>query len=96
MTTATTTRPVDHIRVGAVEATIWPNAGKDRTYYTVTLGRRYRDEGGNPQSTQSFRLIDLLPLSKVSDLADSRIRELEDEAYQQGRTAQAANAGASR
>lgn len=96
MTTATTTRPVDHIRVGAVEATIWPNAGKDRTYYTVTVGRRYRDEDGSPQSTQSFRLIDLLGLAKVADMADTRIRELEDEVYQQSRSNQATNAGASR
>ncbi|MEM6504041.1 MAG: hypothetical protein AAF711_01095 [Planctomycetota bacterium] len=67
MTNTTKTQPVDHIRIGAVEATIWANTTKDnRTFYSVQIQRKYTDQNGDPQNASGFNLGDLPAVEKVS------------------------------
>ena len=76
--TATTNQPIDHIRIGAVQAAIWQNTDRnDIPRYNVTLERLYRDADAKWQSTNSFGRDDLLVLAKVADRAHTRIHELQ-------------------
>ena len=62
-------KPKKEYRAGSVRATIWENdrADKDGQKFTVAsvqIERRYPDQDGNWQSTNSFRKADL-PLVQV-------------------------------
>ena len=69
-------KPISEVRIGRVKAAIWPNETEGRTRHNVTFSRLYKD-GDQWKSTQSFSRNDLLLLAKVSDLAHSRIFELQ-------------------
>ncbi len=72
----TNSKPFDNIRIGPIQAAIWRNAGTDgRSYYSVTMEKRYRDADGNWQSTSSFHRDDLLVIGKVTDKAYDRIND---------------------
>ena len=78
-------KPHDEVRIGTVKAAIWRNDVADKTRYSVTFSRIYRDAEGQWKTTQSFGRNDLLVLAKVADRAHSRIVDLErteDEAEQ--------------
>lgn len=82
MTTTTTTttkkKPVETIRIGFVHAAIWRNTDRDgRPRYSTTIGRRYPGGNGTWKSTNSFDDADLVLLSKVADLAATRVRLLQ-------------------
>jgi hypothetical protein len=56
--------PEKKFRAGAVSATVWKNdrqraTGETFSYHTISLDRRYKDQGGNWKSAGSFRLQDL-------------------------------------
>ena len=55
-----TNEPIDRIRVGRVEATIWENEGENGTWRSVTLSRTYKDADGNLRNASSFSGTDLL------------------------------------
>ena len=74
--------PSIEIRIGSVKAAIWPNDAEDRTRYTPTFSRLYKD-GEQWKTMQAFGRNDLLVLAKVADEAHTRIFEL-----QQGGVAQ--------
>ena len=75
---STSNQPIDRIRLGAVQAAIWKNEDSEgRTRYSATVERIYRDGKGDWQSTGSFGRDELLTLSKIADLANSRIFELQ-------------------
>ena len=46
MNEAKKNKPVDRIRVGAIEASIWENPGKNGSWKSVTLVRTYKDKDG--------------------------------------------------
>jgi hypothetical protein len=64
-----TTLPIHEIRLGAIRAAIWANAGRDQwTYFNVTVSRLYK-QGEQWRDSQSFGRDDLPVVSKVVDLA---------------------------
>ena len=73
------TKPAAEVRYGNIRAAIWRNEGKNGVWFTVTVERSYRNEQGEPHSSQSFGRDDLLSAAKVLDLAHSRIFELQAE-----------------
>ncbi|MEM9167044.1 MAG: hypothetical protein AAGB48_08460 [Planctomycetota bacterium] len=86
----TNTKPVDHVRLGTIQAAIWKNTDQEgRIRYGVTLERRYRDNEGVWQSSDSYGRDELLTLSKVADLANSRVHALQSEERDANRVAQA-------
>ena len=79
--------PVERIRKGRIQAAIWKRTVDQNTFYSFTLERSYKDSDGNYQSTSSFSLQDALLVSKVADLADTKIRQLQDADYSAARVA---------
>ena len=71
-------QPVDEIRIGRVQATIWRNGTDEQPRHNVTFGRLYK-EADQWKTTQSFGRNDLLVLAKVADQAHSRIFALPQE-----------------
>ncbi len=69
MSEETKNQPVDRIRVGRVEASIWENEGKNGPWKSVTLSRAYEDQDGNLKSTSSFSGTDLLLAAEALRLA---------------------------
>ena len=67
--------PVAKVRVGLQTASIWENATDKGTFYSVTFERRYRDDKGDWHGTNGYGLQDLLILSKLADLAHTKIIE---------------------
>jgi hypothetical protein len=68
--TTSNNKPVHKIRLGSVSAAIWENAfDADRTTHRAILVKSYRDAQGNWQETGSFRIEDLLLVSRVAQLA---------------------------
>jgi hypothetical protein len=53
-------QPVKKFQVGAVNASVWKNAGKEgMEFLSVSLQKRYKDEKGEWQSSSSFKPGDL-------------------------------------
>lgn len=71
--------PVRKIRVGLVTASIWQRESEGRTFHSVSFERRYRDAEGHWQTAHTYDSGDLLALAKASDLAHTRILELQAE-----------------
>jgi hypothetical protein len=62
-------RPAFSCKVGAIEAAAWEHKGDNRTFYNVTVSRRYKDRNDEQwKSTTSFGVDDIpklqLALSK--------------------------------
>lgn len=73
-----TTPPIEHVRLGIIQAAIWKNTSENnRSRYAITVSRIYRDADGNWQSSNSFGRDELLTLSRVCHLANSRVYELQ-------------------
>jgi hypothetical protein len=75
-------RPVNTIRFGGVEATIWSNQSDKGEFYNITFQRRYQDKNQQWQTAQSYGANDALALAKVADLAVTTIIELQEEKRQ--------------
>jgi hypothetical protein len=71
-----TKKPAAKITLYPVSAAIWRNSNPKGVFYSVTFERSYKDDAGKFQTSSTFNASDLLVLSKVADLADSKIREL--------------------
>ena len=71
-------KPAAEVRMGRIKATVWANERDDGkgTWYSVQLGRLYRD-GEEWRTAQTFGRDDLLTVAKVADRAHSRVFELE-------------------
>lgn len=72
----TTTKPLETIRIGSVQAAIWSNDTKYGPKHNATFERLYRD-GDAWKSSSTFGRDDLLLLAKVADRTHTRITELE-------------------
>ena len=73
------TKPVAEVRLGNIRAAIWKNEGRASAWFSVSLERSYRDGEDEFKSTSSFGRDDLLAVSKVANLAHTRIFELQRE-----------------
>ena len=73
-------RPVDKVRFGRIQASVWENASEKGPYYTVSFERRYTDAEGNWRNSQSFNADDLLLLAKAADKAHDAILAIKREA----------------
>ena len=62
-------QPEHTIRLGNIKATIWPNEGKNGTYYNVAIRRIYKDPNGNWTDTTGFYRDDLPLVASVAQLA---------------------------
>jgi len=89
--------PVAKIRMGVVSASIWRNTDPEgRAWYSATIERAYRDKSDQWKHTNSFGRNELLVLSKLANLAHSKVHELESRdraaaAYDEAAFAQAAS-----
>jgi hypothetical protein len=96
MTNQASNPPVDHIRLGAVQAAIWRNLDREgRNRYGVTVEKRYKNGEGDWHSTNSFGRDDLQLLAKAVDTAHTRIFELQAEDREQD-NGNAASTGAAK
>ena len=71
-----TKKPAAKLSLYPVSAAIWRNQTSNRAFYSVTFERTYKDEAGKYQTSSTFNAGDLLTLSKLADLCDTKIREL--------------------
>ena len=77
-------KPIDNIRLGKINANIWVNQTSKGTKYNATYSKLYK-EGDQWKECFSFDRDDSLLLSKVADLVNSKIFEIEkDESEQLG------------
>lgn len=70
-------KPVAEVRIGGVKAAIWKNETDKGPRYSVTFERVYKD-GDAWASSGSFSGDERLVLSKVADLAHTKVHELKD------------------
>jgi hypothetical protein len=71
-----TKKPAAKVSLYPVSAAIWRNQNPKGVFYSVTFERSYKDEAGKFQTSSTFNASDLLALSKLADLCDTKIREL--------------------
>ena len=81
-------KPAAEVRLGRIKATVWANERDDGkgTWFSVQLGRLYRDDG-EWRTSSTFGREDLLTVAKVADMAHSRVFELEATAAADGEEA---------
>jgi hypothetical protein len=80
MSSKTENRPVEKIRVGGVQLSIFRNEGEKGPYYKAELEHSYKRDG-SWHATNSYGRRDLINLAKAALLADSVIGTL---SYQAG------------
>lgn len=73
---ANANKPVARISLYPVTASIWRNQNPKGIFFSVSFERSYKDDNGKYQTSSTFNASDLLLVSKVADLADTKIREL--------------------
>lgn len=67
---ATKKRPTHEIRFGAIRATIWANENRDGSrWYSVTLGRLYKDNSGQWQIAQHFKMRNMPDVARAAATA---------------------------
>ena len=69
-------KPVAKVSLYPITAAIWLNERDDKSYYSVTIERSYKDDAGKWQTSSTFNANDLLLLAKVADQAHSEIVKL--------------------
>lgn len=62
-------QPEKRFRLGYLTATIWKNEGKERSFYSVTLQRTYKD-GDELKNTEALGHGDLLNAAKLLTRAE--------------------------
>ena len=72
-------KPAAEVRLGKLTAVIWANETEKGVFYGVQFSRSWKD-GDEWKRSDSFGRDDLLPLAKLSDIAHTRIFELQSEA----------------
>ena len=64
----TSQKPLHEIKVGRIRATVWPNENEQRSWFTVTVTRSYRD-GEVWKTTTSFNRDELPLVAKAAEMA---------------------------
>jgi hypothetical protein len=62
-------KPAHKIRIGALQVTIWRNAGDKGSWYSIIPSRSYKQGDDGWKETDSLNFDDLLPMAKLFDLA---------------------------
>ena len=65
-------KPVKHIRLGTLSASIWKRSGTKGDFHTVNFQRSWKD-GKEWKNGDSFNRDDLLTVAKLADLAHTWI-----------------------
>jgi hypothetical protein len=73
---ANTNKPIAKVQLYPATGSIWKNQTSKGAFYSVSFERSYKDDAGKFQTSTTFNAGDLLTLSKVADLCDTKIREL--------------------
>lgn len=77
-------KPAHEVRLGGIKAAIWANESEENgVWYNVTVGRLYKDDGGQWKTADGLGRDDLLVAAKVLDRAHTWI-------FEQGRGAEPA------
>jgi hypothetical protein len=71
-------KPAAKISLFPVSAAIWANRTQKGVFFSVSFERSWKDDAGKYQTSSTFNASDLLLLSKLADLCDTKIRELRD------------------
>lgn len=82
---ASSNRPADTLRDGALKATIWKRQAESCDFYATELARTYKDQEGRLHDTHSFSGNDLLKISELAKGAYHRTNELRREQAQERR-----------
>lgn len=61
-------KPVHEIRLRDLKAAVWANDAQGRTWFNVSITRRYEGQGQRGES-HSFRRDDLPVVSKLAEMA---------------------------
>ena len=69
-------KPAAQLPYGSISAAIWRNETDKGTFYNVTFQRSYK-EGEDFKNSQSFGREDLLLVAKLTDIAHTKIFELQ-------------------
>lgn len=75
MSSKTENKPVEKVRVGTVQLSIFRNEGEKGAYFRAELEHSYQKDG-NWHTTSSYGRWDLINLAKAALLADSAIGAL--------------------
>ena len=67
--------PRDRVRLGAVEAAIWENEGKNGSWVTIALSRTYEDKDGNLQNSSTFTEAQAILAREVLARAIEKVAE---------------------
>lgn len=70
------TKPVAKIQMFPLSAAVWAKTTPKGVFYSVSLERSYRDDSGKWQTTSHFNASDMLLVSKLANLVDTKVREL--------------------
>lgn len=70
----TTTQPLDSLKIGMLEVTIWKNDAEKGPPQNITISRRYRD-GDEYKTAYSFGPADLATVKVLTDWAIKRVIE---------------------
>jgi len=74
-TPSNTPKPVQSFKCGTVQAVIWKNTGKKGEFYSVTLGRSYKDAEEKWHTSDSFGVNDLSAVNTVLEHAEAWLRD---------------------
>ncbi len=72
---ATKQKPLHHIRVGSVRASIWKQTSEKGSFLTVTFSRPYKDKSEQWQNGHSYLDHDLTDLMDCADEAKAWMRK---------------------
>ncbi len=72
---ATKQKPLHHIRVGNVRASIWKQTSEKGSFLTVTFSRSYKDKAEKWQNGHSYLDRDLADLIDCADEAKAWMRK---------------------
>ena len=72
-------RPVDSMRDGAIEVSIWKRETEKGMAFNTERSRSYLDKDGNWQKTHSIPERDLLRAARLDEQAYSKIQKLRDQ-----------------
>ena len=68
-------KPSVKFRVGNMNAAVWKNDSDNRSFYSVTLVRSYKDSDGQWQNSDGIGAGDLLNAMKVLERCENWIAE---------------------
>lgn len=86
-------KPIDTLRDGALKATIWRNENKEGAFYSTTLSRTYKDDGGKYRDSHSFASNEMLRVAELARRSHNRVIQLRRDAAREPERAREAEAG---